>query len=678
MSKGSALVSILFAFFAGVVIGNVTSGPKTETAEVAAEAGGVEDTGAADVQAVKEENGPDRFRVPVTSAQPVKGAAKDALVTIVEFSDFQCPFCTRVEPTMDKILKDYAGKVRVVWRNNPLPFHSDAIPAAALAMEAMAQGGSEKFWAAHKKIFENQKALTRADLDRYAGELGLDVAKVKAALDSKKHEPGIKADQALSARVGARGTPAFFINGRFLSGAQPFDAFKQIIDDEIQRAEKLVKGGVAKDKLYAALTKNGKTEAKAPEAQQPRRQPDPAAIYKVPVGKSATKGPADALVTIVEFSEFQCPFCSRVGPTIKKILETYGKDVRVVFKHNPLPFHNNAQKAAEAGVEAREQGKFWELHAVLFANQQALTPEDLEKHAKAAGLNAAKFKAALASGKHKVETDADQQLARSLGASGTPSFFINGRSLRGAQPFEAFKVVIDEELKKAKDLVAQGTPKAQVYEKLTENGASEPKFIEVPGAAPGAQPAAAPADPDANKVYAIAASPKSPYKGSPRAKVVIHEFSEFQCPFCSRVLPTLKQVEQEYGDKVQIVWRNFPLPFHDKAFKASEAAMEVFEQGGSEKFWKYHDLLFENQRALEPENLVKYAEQVGGINAGRLKAALDGDKHKAAVQADMDAVTKSGARIGTPSFFINGKLLQGAQPYPAFKAAIDAALAEAK
>jgi len=154
--------------------------------------------------------------------------------------------------------------------------------------------------------------------------------------------------------------------------------------------------------------------------------------------------------------------------------------------------------------------------------------------------------------------------------------------------------------------------------------------------------------------------------------------SDAQCPFYSRVRPTTKQVIDEYGDKVKIVWRNYPLPFHDKAFKASEAAMEVFEQGGDEKFWKYHDVLFENQRALEPENLIKYAEQVGGINTAKLKAALDNDKHKAAVQADMDAVSKSGARIGTPSFFINGKLLQGAQPFPAFKAAIDAALAEAK
>jgi protein-disulfide isomerase len=157
--------------------------------------------------------------------------------------------------------------------------------------------------------------------------------------------------------------------------------------------------------------------------------------------------------------------------------------------------------------------------------------------------------------------------------------------------------------------------------------------------------------------------------------VVIQEFSDFQCPFCSRVNPTVAKVMEEYGNKVQIVWRDYPLPFHKEAHPAAQAAREVFEQKGNKAFWAYHDLLFANQKALTRENLEKYAEQVGGIDMKAFKAALDSGKHKAAVDADMAAVTKAGARIGTPSFFINGKLLQGAQPYPAFKAAIDEALA---
>jgi protein-disulfide isomerase len=671
MSKGSALVSILFAFFAGVVIGNITSSGSSSTAATAEQGAAAGDE---NVKGVDEKDGPDRFKIPVTAAEPVKGP-DDAPVTIVTFSDFQCPFCSRVEPTLDQVMKDYPGKVRITWRNNPLPFHQNAMPAAEAAMAAFAQGGSAKFWAMHDKMFANQQALTRPDLEKTAGDIGLDLGKFKQALDQHTAQAKIKADTELGSKMGAGGTPAFFINGRFLSGAQPLPAFKAIIDDELKRADKLVASGVNKKQIYAALTKNGLTAAKAPTAaaDQPKpRTPDPKAVYKVPTDKAPQKGPSDALVTVVIFSDFQCPFCSRVEPTLKQITDTYGKDVRMVWRNNPLPFHDKAGPAAEAAMEARDQGKFWEYHDKLFANQQALERDKLEEYAKDLGLNVAKVKASLDANKHKAEIEADQTLARNLGASGTPSFFINGRSLRGAQPFDAFKAVIDEEMQKAKEMVQKGTPRAQLYAKLIENGATAPKFVEGDAA-----PAAAPAEPDADKVYAIPVVADAPVKGGKKTKVVIQEFSDFQCPFCSRVLPTLKQVHDEYGDKIQIIWRNFPLPFHDKAQKAAEAAREVFEQGGSDKFWAYHDMLFGNQQALTPDDLVKYAGQVG-VNAGKLKAALDSDKHKARVQADIDAVNKSGARIGTPSFFINGKLLQGAQPFPAFKAAIDKALAEAK
>jgi protein-disulfide isomerase len=679
MSKGSALVSILFAFFCGVVIGNITSSGSSTGGEATAEneAAG-EKTGAGGPAAA--DDGVQRFKVPVTPAQPAQGA-EDALVTIVTVSDFQCPFCKRVEPTITQLLQDYKGKLRVVWRNNPLPFHQNATPAAELASEAMAQGGSAKFWKAHAKLFENQQALARENLDTYAQELGLDMNKYKAAMDGHTHKAKIEADQQLAAKFDARGTPAFFINGRFLSGAQPIERFKEIVDDEIKRADKLIKSGVPKNQVYSALTKNALTQKAADEPaaapQAPRRQPDPKAVYKVPVADSPVKGPNDALVTIIEFSDFQCPFCSRVEATIKQVADTYGKDVRIVFKQNPLPFHQNAGPAAEASLAAGDQGKFWEMHEKLFANQSALERDKLEGYAKDLNLNLAKFKASLDSNKHKATIDNEQKLARDLGAAGTPSFFINGRSLRGAQPFEAFKAVIDEELANAKKLVAAGTPKGQVYAKVTENGATEQKFIDAPAAPAGAaaQPSAAP---DENKVYEIPSTGKAPAKGGAGAKVVIQQFSDFQCPFCSRVEPTVKQIEETYGNKVKVVWRNYPLPFHQNAMPAAEASSEVFAQGGNEKFWQYHALLFANQQALTRPDLEKYAEQIGGINMAKFKAALDSNKHKAAVQADVDAVDKSGARIGTPSFFINGKLLQGAQPFDAFKPAIDKALAEAK
>jgi protein-disulfide isomerase len=534
------------------------------------------------------------------------------------------------------------------------------------AMEAWAQGKADKFWPMHDKLFENRTALERADLEKYAGELGLDVAKFKAALDKNAHEEQIKADQELAGQVGARGTPSFFINGRSLRGAQPVEKFKELIDDELKRVEKLKAKGVGAANVYATLMAGAK--GKLEEPKQPSAAPDDTTVYKVPVSdKDPQKGPSDALVTVVVFSDYQCPFCSRVEPTLDALVKKYGNDLRIVWKDNPLPFHKEAGPAAQLALEAFNQGgakKFWEAHDLLFQNQRALGRAELEGYAKQLGLNERKAKAALDNNTHQSKIDADQALARGLGASGTPSFFINGRSLRGAQPQPAFEKLIDEELAKAKKLVESGTSKAALYEAIIKDGATKP----------AAAPAAAGDAPDANKVYEIADAKNAPFKGGKNAKVVIHEFSDFQCPFCGRVLPTLKEIEKEYGNKVKVVWRNYPLPFHKEAGPAAEASLEVFDQGGNDKFWAYHDLLFANQRALSQDDLIKYAEQVGGINIPKLKAALENKTHEARVKADMDAVAKAGARIGTPSFFINGKLLQGAQPFPAFKAAIDEAL----
>ena len=188
-------------------------------------------------------------------------------------------------------------------------------------------------------------------------------------------------------------------------------------------------------------------------------------------------------------------------------------------------------------------------------------------------------------------------------------------------------------------------------------------------------PAAAPRQPqeDPNKVYTIPPG-KSFAKGPADAPVTIVEFSDFQCPFCAQAATIVKQVTDAYPNDVRFIYKNYPLPFHKEAGPAAEAATEVFDQGGSDKFWAYHDLLFANQRALTRADLEKYAEQVGGINMTKFRAALDNKTHEARVKADMDAVTKAGASIGTPSFFINGKLLQGAQPFEKFKEVIDEAL----
>ena len=162
-------------------------------------------------------------------------------------------------------------------------------------------------------------------------------------------------------------------------------------------------------------------------------------------------GSSSAPVTLVEFSDFQCPFCQRVAPTLKQVKDTYGDKVRVVWKDFPLTqIHPQAFKAGEAAHCAADQGKFWEYHDRLFANQQALQPNDLKKYAADLGLDAAAFATCLDTSKHGERVRDGVAEGSKLGVNSTPTIYINGRVLSGAQPYEVIASVIDEELSKAK------------------------------------------------------------------------------------------------------------------------------------------------------------------------------------------------------------------------------------
>ena len=173
---------------------------------------------------------------------------------------------------------------------------------------------------------------------------------------------------------------------------------------------------------------------------------DPPRSEVVIAAHDPSRGPADAPVTIVEFSEYQCPFCARVTPTLKALEQKYGSKVRFVFKDFPLQNHLQAPKAAEAAHCAGDQGKYWELHDRLFANQQLLQVPELKKHAAAVGLDQAAFDQCLDTGKHTGIVQADIDLGTQMGVGSTPTLYINGRLVTGAQPQALFESIIDEEL----------------------------------------------------------------------------------------------------------------------------------------------------------------------------------------------------------------------------------------
>jgi protein-disulfide isomerase len=645
MNKGTAIVGFLLSFLAGMGLmwGIAHDGGVEIGAEVASKGGGSAESHASSP-------------IPIGEDDPVWGKA-DAPVTIVEISDFECPFCSRVVPTMARIKKDYGeDKVRIVWKNNPLPFHKSARPAHDAAVTVQALGGD--FWKFHDLAFANQKELTPDNLQKWAVASGVDGAKFKEAFDSKKFAAKVDKDLAFGRTIGARGTPAFRINGKTLSGAQPFEKFKEIIDEQLTAADTLAKTGVSRGKLSLELTKKNFTAAPAAEQADKQQAPPPedTTVWKVPVSDSdPVRGPADALVTIIEFSDFQCPFCSRVEPTINKIVEDYPNDVRVVWKDNALPFHQNAKPAAYLARFAFDKGGskgFWAAHAALFEGQKNLDESGLQEIAKKLNLNWEQANAAIKSGKYADKVDESMDLALEFEARGTPHFFINGRRLSGAQPYEKFKELIDSQLAIAKGLVAKGVAKDKVFRELMKT-------------------AKAPQEPEKKNVPAP--TKDNPFKGPENAKVVIQEFSDFQCPFCSRVNPTIEQILKEYPKEVKVVWRNMPLAFHQDAPLAAEAAHEIFVQAGNKGFWKYHEKMFANQQAIKRPDLEKYAEELGGIDLAKFKAALDNHTHKAVVDKDIEAAKQAGVS-GTPAFTVNGYFVSGAQPFPAFNKVIKLAL----
>ena len=212
------------------------------------------------------------------------------------------------------------------------------------------------------------------------------------------------------------------------------------------------------DRATEGIVALGSALAKAPAAQAqaaaptppPRRGPEPAQAYTVNnKGSPANGGAVHAPVTLVEFSDFQCPFCGRVTGTLDQIEKTYGDKVRIVFKHLPLAMHSRAPMAHAASEAANRQGKFWEMHDLIFANQRELSEAKYMEYAQKIGLDVDRFKKDLASASVKARVDADAAEARKLGVTGTPGFFVNGYFLSGAKPFSEFKRVIDAQLAKS-------------------------------------------------------------------------------------------------------------------------------------------------------------------------------------------------------------------------------------
>ncbi len=223
--------------------------------------------------------------------------------------------------------------------------------------------------------------------------------------------------------------------------------FNKSMDAYLAGDGNLEKLGDALERYFRS--KQEKQRVAAQQAEEERLEDQFKNPVKIEVGKSPVKGPADAKVTVIEFSDFQCPFCSRGMKTMYDVAKEYPKDVKIVFKHLPLPFHPQAKPAARASIAANNQGKFWEYHDKLFENQSSLNDETYMAIAKELGLDMEKFKKDYEDPATAAQVEEDAALATKLGVRGTPGFFVNGVQVRGAQPLPKFKQLIDRWLEKS-------------------------------------------------------------------------------------------------------------------------------------------------------------------------------------------------------------------------------------
>jgi protein-disulfide isomerase len=229
----------------------------------------------------------------------------------------------------------------------------------------------------------------------------------------------------------------FYEQNKSQMGGQAYDQIKERIASYLKQQKGREQLTKAVDELK---TKHG-VQITMPSPVLPR-------VEVAATGPS--RGPDKAPVTIVEFSDFQCPYCGREFPVVERLMKEYDGKVRLVFRHFPLDFHPYAQKAAEAGACAADQGSenFWKLHDKMFGNQQKLAVDDLKSYAKEIGVDSAKFDKCLDSGEKRGLVNADEKAGQQAGVSGTPAFFVNGIFINGAVPYEQFKETVDRELNK--------------------------------------------------------------------------------------------------------------------------------------------------------------------------------------------------------------------------------------
>ncbi|MCA9706955.1 MAG: thioredoxin domain-containing protein, partial [Myxococcales bacterium] len=387
----------------------------------------------------------------------------------------------------------------------------------------------------------------------------------------------------------------------------------------------------------------------------------------------------------VVFSDFQCPFCSRLANTLHEVIRDYPQDVKLVFKQLPLPMHQNAEPAARASLAAHRQGKFWELHDQLFANQGALGDAQLATYASGLGLDMERWRKDYQDPAVRQQVADDKAMAATLQVSSTPTFYVNGKLFKGAQQPEQVRAILDQEILEARKLLDAGVPRHELYARFLHKGPALPDSAPKPApaaAGDAAPPAAAAPDPDKDHVHGEASRVPNyavptegrPAKGPEDALVTIVEFGAFDCDECRAIQPTLQRVLAKYPRDVRLVFRQLPASI--PARRMAQIALAAHAQG---KFWETHDVLMtsEDFTAEEAADLAKRL----GLDADQFGKDLRSREPGGplmTIQRDVDVVDVFRGEAPAPLFFVNGRYLDRNPSFEDFDALVQEEKAKAE
>lgn len=578
-----------------------------------------------------------------------------AEVTLIAFLNFECSSCLSSFRTLQQLRATHEqSELRIVLKHLPESVHTAAFPAA-IATQAVQLGlGSEAAFRYAQKIFEHPASIGYTELAQWAQELGLSRDMYNESVSDELTVQRIASDVMQARRLGLEAPPAFFLNGRLFTHDQEVDTLRAAIQEERRAMQQLLqKEEWATAYQKRILINSQESVVHALLARDPHD-------YRVPLEGSPTLGSAQAPVTVVLFTDFECPYCKRVEATLHSLKKKYSPEqVRWVFKHRPLDFHPRARLASllTASIyEKKGSEAFFAAADDVFVSAPDLSDATLLAIGKKHGLTQDEAKRALAGQDPAANArlKQDRELALLTQAEGTPHFFINGKRLSGARPAAHFEALIRHELGRAEALLAQGVSPERLYETLQKDALS-----------PGAPQLITTPLPEDNQ----------PVRGTAQAPVSIHIWSDFECPYCKRVESVLAELTRRHPQKLRFIWHDLPLDFHEAARPAARAGREAFRQQGSAGFWKMHQLLFgeEGQASeLDREALLRYGRKLG-LQMNAYEKALDSEEHDAAIDADIQLASSLGLR-GTPAFVVGGYLLKGAQPIEEFERLIEIAL----